>query len=263
MANLQAPGVVDSSPSAAESFAADLITPYRFSRTSPNSRSGHPIERPRADETAEVHRFLDRGSLDPSLCFCEPQPVATAHRKWMMPETSSVALMFSELAYPVNAHACDELVALGQDSSCVAGKNQWQKNLVQLPSRREQFQRTILWVCSPGQENMTMPQRCRRGSIGQRRRIAVGSTTDGSHLREESAQELLHHQIRPPSPYPLVSIRPLSLRSEKFLPIVLLGFCVFLYLEVFILPNTPRVPSGDQSIYLEHNVGRGGDLPRL
>jgi len=69
---------------------------------------------------------------------------------------------------------------------------------------------------------------------------------------EESRQPLLRHQTSPPSP--LVSSSPLSLHSEMLLLVVLLSCCVFLYLEVFILPNTPRAPSGDQSIYLLHGT---------
>jgi hypothetical protein len=37
--------------------------------------------------------------------------------------------------------------------------------------------------------------------------------------------------------------------------LVLLGSCIFLYLQVFVLPATPRVATGDQSLYL-HNAAR-------
>jgi hypothetical protein len=33
---------------------------------------------------------------------------------------------------------------------------------------------------------------------------------------------------------------------------ILLFACLFLYLLVFIVPDTPRCASGDQAIYLEH-----------
>jgi len=35
-------------------------------------------------------------------------------------------------------------------------------------------------------------------------------------------------------------------------PFILLGSCLFLYLQVFIFPNIPRCASGDQAIYLLH-----------
>lgn len=42
--------------------------------------------------------------------------------------------------------------------------------------------------------------------------------------------------------------------SRWLTPIVLLWSCLFLYLQVFILPSTPRLASGDQAIYLHHAV---------
>lgn len=42
-------------------------------------------------------------------------------------------------------------------------------------------------------------------------------------------------------------------RSRWQIPIVLLS-CLFLYLQVFVLPATPRVATGDQAIYLHHGV---------
>lgn len=78
--------------------------------------------------------------------------------------------------------------------------------------------------------------------------------TEGSHPREEFGQELLRHPTGLACQAPLVSTDSPSVRSEKFLPVVLLACCVFLFLEVFILPHTPRAPSGDQSIYLQHGT---------
>ncbi len=56
-------------------------------------------------------------------------------------------------------------------------------------------------------------------------------------------QELLRHQLTPRLTYP-----------ERLVAVILLACCAFLYLQVFILPDTPRAPSGDQSIYLQHGT---------
>jgi len=65
---------------------------------------------------------------------------------------------------------------------------------------------------------------------------------------------LLRRQTSPAFPCPPVSTEVGNLRREKFLPVVLLVCGVFLYLQVFILPDTPRAPIGDQSIYLQHGT---------
>lgn len=46
-----------------------------------------------------------------------------------------------------------------------------------------------------------------------------------------------------------------SRREALLIPLVLLGSAIFLYLQVFILPATPRIATGDQSIYL-HSAAR-------
>jgi hypothetical protein len=65
---------------------------------------------------------------------------------------------------------------------------------------------------------------------------------------------LLRRQTSPASRCPPVSSDAVTLHREKFLPVLLLACGVFLYLQVFILPNTPRAPTGDQSIYLQHGT---------
>src|ERR1700730_6012660 len=46
---------------------------------------------------------------------------------------------------------------------------------------------------------------------------------------------------------------PLFNGSQWMIPVVLLS-ALFLYLQVFILPATPRAATGDQAIYLHHAV---------
>jgi hypothetical protein len=65
---------------------------------------------------------------------------------------------------------------------------------------------------------------------------------------------LPRRQTSPASLCRPVSTDTVNLHPEKILPVVLLASCVFLYLQVFILPNTPRAPTGDQSIYLQHGT---------
>jgi hypothetical protein len=85
------------------------------------------------------------------------------------------------------------------------------------------------------------------GSPAKRNRM-----TDGSQAREETSQELLRDQTGQPSKNGLVTSDSWNLHLDRVLPVVLLTCGVFLYLEAFILPNTPRAPFGDQSIYLQH-----------
>ena len=62
---------------------------------------------------------------------------------------------------------------------------------------------------------------------------------------EQSAICVLHRERRSDG----------SRREALLIPLVLIGSAIFLYLQVFILPATPRIATGDQSIYL-HSAAR-------
>lgn len=69
-------------------------------------------------------------------------------------------------------------------------------------------------------------------------------------------QELLCHNLAPSFPSQPNAANLSAWRADptKLLPGVLLACFAFLYLQVFILPDTPRAASGDQSIYLHHGT---------
>jgi hypothetical protein len=58
------------------------------------------------------------------------------------------------------------------------------------------------------------------------------------------------------NPQPALSSGRVHSKNKTWItPLVLLGASLFLYLQLFVLPATPRVASGDQSLYL-HNAAR-------
>jgi hypothetical protein len=74
----------------------------------------------------------------------------------------------------------------------------------------------------------------------------AGPTTD-SDLKSGT-------RVAVPAPYPIP--KRLGTRPKTWLVLlILLASGIFLYLQVFVLPATPRVASGDQSIYL-HSAAR-------